>query len=179
MTPTKVSAVQRPFDAAVQYFAGGEPTHRAYAAKSNYVLSPISDDGITVLLHAVEAAGQDPRLAAADVLLSGHGGAINRVGRDATAVFHRNALCFIRCTAFWDPSAGAAAQTANLEWVRSVYAAAQPYVSRGAVVNYVDPELRGWGSAYYGTHLRRLVAVKRRYDRGNFFRFPQSIPIHP
>ncbi len=174
--PAKVSAVQRPFISAVQYFGGGEPVHRSYAAKSNYALSPLPDAALAVIVGAVEAAGRDPRLASAAVLLSAHGGAINRVGRDATAFFHREALFFLRYTTFWDASAGAATEAANLGWVRGAHAALRPYVSPGAVVNYVDPELGDWRRAYYGSHLKRLVAVKRRYDPRNLFRFPQSIP---
>jgi hypothetical protein len=174
--PTKVSAVQRPFIVAVQYFGGGEPSHRSYAAKSNYALSLLSDEALDVVVGAVEAAAGDPRLASAAILLSANGGAINRVDRDATAFFHRDALFFIRYTSFWDASAGAATESANLSWVRGVYDSMRPHVSRGAVANYVDPDLEDWGSAYYGSHLRRLVRVKRRYDRGDFFRFPQSIP---
>jgi hypothetical protein len=161
---------------SVQYFGGGEPSHRSYAAKSNYALSLLSDEALDVVVGAVEAAAGDPRLASAAILLSANGGAINRVDRDATTFFHRDALFFIRYTSFWDASAGAATESANLSWVRGVYDSMRPHVSRGAVANYVDPDLEDWGSAYYGSHLRRLVRVKRRYDRGDFFRFPQSIP---
>ena len=91
IAPVKVSAVQRPFISAVQYFGGGEPVHRSYTAKSNYALSPLPDAALAVIVGAVEAAARDPRLASAAILFSGHGGAINRVGRDATAFFHRDA----------------------------------------------------------------------------------------
>jgi FAD/FMN-containing dehydrogenase len=174
--PTKVSAVHRPFIAAVNYFAAENPERRSYAAKSNYGLVPIPEAGLDVIIGATETAAHDPRLAVTGILLFAHGGAIGQVDRDAMAFVHRDALFAIRYTAFWSVGAPAGTGAANLDWVRGTHAAMQPYVSRGAVTNYVDPDLKDWGAAYYGSHLKRLVAVKRRYDPDNFFRFPQSIP---
>jgi FAD/FMN-containing dehydrogenase len=174
--PTRVSAVRRTFIGAVSYFAADNPTRRSYAAKSNYGLAPLPDAGLEVIIGAFEAAVRDPRLTATGILLFAHGGAINRVDRDATAYAHRSALFAIRYTAFWSVNAPADSAAANLGWVRDTHTAMQPYVSRGAVTNYADPDLEDWGAAYYGTHLKRLVAVKQRYDPNNFFRYSQSIP---
>jgi hypothetical protein len=174
--PTRLSAVRRPFISAVTYFAADNPARRMFAAKSNYGLAPLPDAGIDVMIDAFEAAARDPRLGAVGSLLFAHGGAINRVGGNATAYAHRSALFSIRFTAFWSTTAPADIAAAHLGWVRNTHAAMQPFVSRGVVTNYADRELKDWGAAYYGPHLRRLVAVKRSYDPDNFFRFPQSIP---
>jgi FAD/FMN-containing dehydrogenase len=175
--PTRLAAVHRPFISAVNYFASDNPARRAFAAKSNYGLAALPDAGIDALIAAFEAAALDPRLGAVGSLLFAHGGAINRVAADATAFAYRSALFSIRFTAFWDAKATALNAQAHLNWVRSTYAAMQPFVSRGAVANYADPELPHSSIAYYGSHVRRLVAVKKQYDPHNFFRFPQSIPI--
>jgi FAD/FMN-containing dehydrogenase len=174
--PTRLAAVQRSFISAVTYFAADNPARRSFAAKSNFGGAPLSDAAIDTLIGAFESAAHDPRLGAIGSLLFAHGGAINRVGGDETAYVHRSALFAIRYTAFWPVTASAEVADAHLGWVRATHAAMQPFVSRGAVVNYADPELKDWGTAYYGSHLRRLVAVKRRYDPDNFFRFRQSIP---
>ena len=62
---------------------------------------------------------------------------------------------------------------AHLGWVRNTHAAMQPFVSRAAVTNYADPELEDSATAYYGSHLKRLVTVKQHYDPDNFFRYSQ------
>ena len=44
------------------------------------------------------------------------------------------------------------------------------------MTNYADPDIKDPGAAYYGSHLERLIDIKRDYDPNNFFRYSQSIP---
>ncbi len=48
-----------------------------------------------------------------------------------------------------------------------------------AYPNYIDPTLTTaqWESQYFAANLGRLKQVKKEYDPGNVFRFPQSIPL--
>jgi FAD/FMN-containing dehydrogenase len=53
----------------------------------------------------------------------------------------------------------------------------QPFTSDQSYQNFIDGAETDYLRAYYGANLERLVEVKRKYDPGNLFRFPQSIPL--
>jgi FAD/FMN-containing dehydrogenase len=184
--PSRFSVTTRTYMDAQRMWAGcsgtiaechlqpqGQLGRATFKAKSSYARRPLSARGIDTLIRQIEAR-QTTGTGSGIILLDSYGGAINRVKKSATAFVHRDALFSMQYLAYWESSAAA---DPNLRWLRNFYAAMRPYVSPFAYQNYIDPDLKSWAQAYYGSNLPRLVAVKRRYDPANVFRSPQSIPV--
>ena len=176
--PTRVTVGTLTYVDAIMHWAGCDPIeqcrvvpHTRFKSKSDYVDTPLSSAAIETLLAGVEAAQASTSLGGAALIFDASGGAINRVHAADTAFVHRNALFSIQYYSGW-----VGAGTGDLHWNRSLYAAMRPYVSGFAYQNYIDPDLRSWKHAYYGSNLRRLSAVKRKHDPHGFFHFAQSIP---
>jgi FAD/FMN-containing dehydrogenase len=185
-SPTRFTVTSRTYMDAQEMWAGCSGTIEAchlppqgnlgrstFKGKSSIANKPLSPAGIDTMLHQLEtklSVGSGSGI----ILLDSYGGAINRIKKNATAFVHRDALFSMQYLAYWSPAESA---DPNLRWLRTFYAAMRPYVSAFAYQNYIDPELTTWRNAYYGSNLDRLIAVKRRYDPQNFFRFKQSIPL--
>ena len=105
------------------------------------------------------------------------GGAYNRVRPEATAFVHRNELFQVKHSVTVDPECSTGEKADALRWVSRSWALVHPWGSRRVFQNFIDPDLKEWEEAYYGTNYDRLVRVKARYDPNGFFRFHQSIPI--
>ncbi|GAA5044254.1 FAD/FMN-containing dehydrogenase [Thermocatellispora tengchongensis] len=138
----------------------GRLVRDTFEAKSHIAYRPLSSAGIATLVAKVAAPGDHA------VLLDALGGAVGRVGPQATAFPHRAAVFSVQ---YYAHRAGRAA------WLRDAHAAMTPHFGHHAYVNYIDPKLTGWRTAYYGPNAPRLARIKAKYDPARRFRFPQAI----
>jgi len=99
-------------------------------------------------------------------------GAVHRVAPDETAWSCRDATWSMVIAGIHPEPAGA---EAIRTWGRNYWEAVHPFNLGGAYINFMMEEGDERIHATYGGNYRRLVAVKNKYDPGNFFRVNQNI----
>ncbi|MFJ4986883.1 FAD-binding oxidoreductase [Streptomyces sp. NPDC088732] len=99
-------------------------------------------------------------------------GACHRVAPDATAFAYRDASFAAVIAGMWPD---AAANDANIAWVRGYYEAIAPHSQEGGYVNFMAGDDQGRVRANYRGNHDRLVEVKRAWDPGNLFHLNQNI----
>jgi FAD/FMN-containing dehydrogenase len=168
----QVSTRTQTFKAAATIFNGGPADDSLLMkGKSDYVIDPMTDQGILTLLNGLQNSPGE-----IVVLCDTYGGAINKIASDAMAFAHRgNTRYSIQYYMEWtDP----AASDANIAMMRTLYTSMRPHVSGGAYVNYSDLDLGdGYARAYWGDNLPRLMKIKAGVDPKNIFRHAQSVPL--
>jgi FAD/FMN-containing dehydrogenase len=147
----------------------------AFRNKSSYVTEPLDRRAIETALAWMERwpGSSDP--IGGSLQFNADGGAVNRIPPAATAFVHRDDLFHAQFIGHWTPGDPPRVARAVQHWVRGFHAAMRPFTSSFAYQDYIDPELRDWRHAYYGTNYARLTRIKRRYDPDNVFHFAQSI----
>jgi FAD/FMN-containing dehydrogenase len=139
---------------------------RGYYERSGFLTS-IQPELIDAAVDCV-ASAEPP---GARIMFTGDcAGAFNRVARDATAFWNRDARSTLIVQSFWDDPRDTAASEANRRWARETFDRLSPY-TKGFYVNTIavdDPTQRV--RATYGDNYSRMVALKRRYDPTNLFR---------
>ena len=100
------------------------------------------------------------------------GGAISRIAPRATAFYWRKAQYYVEWNSSWVKPSRAAR---NIALARSTRKKLQPYIV-GSYINVPDQGIKCSGPVYYGKNYSRLRKVKAKYDPGNVFNNPQSIP---
>lgn len=167
-----------PYIDAVKHFAGlsmdperwiaqGVPNRETFKNTSAYTFEIFSDSAIGVIQAALLHVPGPASL----VQLDTYGGAIARIADNATAFPHRKARACLQFQTYWSEPAQ---NNAHIRWVENFRRAMLPYTI-GAYVNYCDGNIKRWPRDYYDGNLARLLAIKKRWDPHNVFRFPQGL----
>lgn len=135
---------------------GGQLGRDSFTASSRMLLKPVDPAALVGLL--------DGR-AGLDVLIDALGGAVSRVAPGDTAFPHRTALASAQIY-----SSGDAKAVAEVRDGLGRLAGPHGYV------NYIDPSMPDWASAYYGGNLPRLRKVAATHDPDKVFDFAQAVP---
>ncbi|WP_040807501.1 FAD-binding oxidoreductase [Nocardia concava] len=139
---------------------GGVLGRESFTASSRVLTKPLADPSrLTALLTGRQGM---------DILLDSLSGAPARIGAKDTAFPYRGALAtaqiYVGATT---PEARAA--------VNEVRDGLGDLIGNTAFINYIDPGLSNWASAYYGDNASRLRGIAKHYDPKGVFAFDQSV----
>lgn len=134
---------------------GGQLGRATFTASSRMLTEPVDPAALVDLLRGRTAL---------DVLLDSLGGAVSRVAPGDTAFPHRAALASAQIY-----SSGDARAVAEVRDGLGRLAGPHGYV------NYIDPAMPDWATAYYGDNLPRLREVAAKYDPDRVFAFAQAL----
>lgn len=136
--------------------------------KSSF-LKDLSDEAIDTLV-AHFATVPSPLTS---LLVEPFGGAVKRMGQDATVFSPRDLPYDFLIVSRWvDP----AESEKHIQWTRELWNMMQPFATKATYVNYLAEEDNERVKGIYGaTKYERLVALKNKYDPTNFFQLNPNI----
>jgi FAD/FMN-containing dehydrogenase len=138
------------------------PPGRYVYTKSNF-LRDLNDEAIDAMVGYV-AKSPSPYTFAP--FIEHWHGAATRVAPTDTAFPHRRYSWNFLAWSMWESPSET---EKNLQWTRECWQAMQSYLVAGSYGNYVADEGEAIAREAYGPNYDRLVALKNKYDPGNFF----------
>ncbi|MFE0461464.1 FAD-binding oxidoreductase [Kitasatospora sp. NPDC058965] len=172
--PFRQEIADRTYWEAKDYLAH-ETSGGAFACRTHFATEPLPPDAVAAALAQLARRPATGNPDGAGLALFGWGGAINRVAPADTAFVHRHAQYLVSLDTSWTEQDPPAAVRANLDWLAELDAVVAPHTAEGAYLNFADPDLADWRTAYYGANYPRLLEVKRRVDPAGLFRHAQGI----
>ena len=149
----------------------GEPQGQPMVAKSGYVSRPVSLQEWEAICNKFAGTPNPWNI----IGIETYGGAINAHPRDGNAFIHRDVDMDLFIFAFLEPGR----EKQDQQWFDEMAATIQPVWNGHVYQNYPVRNFPNFRWAYWGDAYQSLWFVKDKYDKGNFFRFEQSITPYP
>jgi len=162
-----------PYLGVISLADAGNPAGRHYYSKTRS-FQQLSDELIETLIdYSRNRTSPFSQMAFQHV----HG-AVCRVKATGTAFALREEQYTLHLTAAWEEGEA----SPHIAWLRDCWTALEPFSTSEAYLNFMDDpgEEPVLAQTSYGANYKRLVALKNRYDPGNFFHINQNIkPLEP
>jgi FAD/FMN-containing dehydrogenase len=140
--------------------------------QSGYIDRPLTAaDWQNVLQHFLKTPNRSSLFA-----IEPYGGAISRIHVGANAFIHRNVDMDVYFDVFWMSEEERILAVAFLDDFMKLM---EPYFNTHSYQNYPRLKQSDYRRRYWGEWFDPLLAVKYKYDKRNFFRYPQSISPDP
>jgi hypothetical protein len=138
---------------------------RGYYERSGFLTRIVPE-----LIDAAVDCMQSAQPPGARIVFTGDcAGAFNRVARDATAFWNRDARSTLIVQSVWDDPRDTAASEAHLRWARQTFERLSPHTKGFYVNTLAADDASQRVRASYGDNYSRLVTLKRKYDPANLF----------
>ncbi|GAA3538611.1 FAD-binding oxidoreductase [Amycolatopsis ultiminotia] len=160
-TPSSRTMKTLGYGAAMEYFSGSSQ-RQTFVGSSRIITDPVDGGKVSDL-----AAGHQGM----DLLIDGLGGAVGDVAPTDTAFWHRKALASVQVYA----PATSSTRSSVRKSVSTVVAGLAEAGADGGYVNYLDPDLPDWKTAYYGDNAGRLGRIAKTCDPNGVLAFAQSV----
>lgn len=147
----------------------------AFAVRTRCTPGPLPEEGLRTMVAAVDKWPGSGNPDGAGAALFTWGGVINDVPVTETAFPHRDVLFLLSLDTSWLPGEPAEVVRDNLTWLTALHQDLGEFATDASYVNFPDPDLDDWRTAYHGPNAARLAEVKRRYDPERVFSFSQAI----
>ncbi len=160
--------VRRPYAQLQALLDATQPKGRRYYWKAEYLprlepafLSKLIEHGLRI---------RSPHTAAALFQL---GGKLNEIDEAHSAVGNRDAKYVLNLTGAWDP---ASEDATHIAWARDAWGELKAFSTGGTYLNFLtEDEGPERTAAALGRNLKRLGAIKAKWDPGNMFRTNKNI----
>jgi FAD/FMN-containing dehydrogenase len=151
----------QPYVQMQRTFENAYPPGKLNYWKSSF-LRELSDETVEIMIEGLAKTSSANSTLGFEHL----GGAVARIGADATAFSERDAMYTVLFTAAWEDPADT---ERSVQWARDTWSAVQPQAMESVYVNYVDAGDENRVSSAYGENFARLAALKTKYDPNNVF----------
>ena len=102
-----------------------------------------------------------------------HKNLAKNVKNEDSAFYYRDAKFILGFQSVWEEDIYAEINKKwildNFDFIRSI--------TKGSFINFPLKELQNYEEEYYGRNLERIKEIKKRYDKNNFFNFPQVVTL--